>query len=104
MKTVLTPYVLGSLIEQGYIYMLARTESIIKDGLVRIKLTPVKYKPRLEELPLEYDTYFKITSEPMQMACGVDETEIIVINEEITEDFKRLSFKKQNYIRPYSEC
>ena len=89
MKTVLKPHILGSLIEQGYTYMLAKTENVIKDGTsVSIKLTPVKYKPRLEELPLEYDTYFKITREPMQMACGVDDTEIILINVKENEDLK----------------
>jgi hypothetical protein len=79
MKTVLTPHLLGFLIERGYTYCLAKTQtSTQSDSSVNITLTPVKVKPQLECLPLGYDTYFKITREPMQMACGIDDTEIYI--------------------------
>lgn len=77
MKTLLTPHLLGFLIERGYTYCLAKTQSISKlNASVRITLTPVKFRPVLEKLPFGYDTYYKITREPMQMACGIDDTEI----------------------------
>lgn len=79
MKTPLTPHLLGFLIERGYTYCLAKTRSTSKvNASVIITLTPVKEKPVLENLPAGYDTYFKITREPMQMACGIDDTEIYV--------------------------
>ncbi|HYK77963.1 MAG TPA: hypothetical protein VEV16_13385 [Daejeonella sp.] len=79
MKTPLTPHLLGFLIERGYTYCLAKTRSTSKlSASVIITLTPVKEKPMLETLPLGYDTYFRITREPMQMACGIDDTEIYI--------------------------
>jgi hypothetical protein len=79
MKTVLTPHLLGFLIERGYTYCLAKTQAISKaEASVTITLTPVKVKPQLEAMPPGYDTYFKITREPMQMACGIDDTEIYI--------------------------
>ncbi|MEJ6981798.1 hypothetical protein WG906_15125 [Pedobacter sp. P351] len=79
MKVQLTPPILDYLIGQGYTYCLSRTQTINKGNTdVTITLTPVTVKPRLETLPLGYDTYFNITQEPKQMALGVDETEILV--------------------------
>jgi hypothetical protein len=79
MKTVLTPHLLGFLIERGYTYCLAKTNTISKaEASVNITLTPVKVKPELDSMPPGYDTYFKITREPMQMACGIDDTEIYI--------------------------
>lgn len=79
MKIQLTPSILDYLIEQGYKYCLSNTQSIDKGNTdVTITLTPVTWRPRLETMPLEYDTYFNITQEPRQMAWGVDETEILV--------------------------
>ena len=79
MKTVLTPHLLGFLIERGYTYCLAKTKTISKaEASVSITLTPVKVKPQLESMPSGYDTYFKITREPMQMACGIDDTEVYI--------------------------
>jgi hypothetical protein len=79
MKTVLTPHLLGFLIERGYTYCLAQTQTISKAGAyVGITLTPVKVKPELEGMPFGYDTYFRITREPMQMACGIDDTEVYI--------------------------
>ena len=79
MKTILTPHLLGFLIERGYTYCMAQTQNITKaDAYVAITLTPVKIKPELESLPNGYDTFFKITREPMQMACGIDDTEVYI--------------------------
>jgi len=79
MKTILTPHLLGFLIERGYTYCLAKTQVVSKtDASVNITLTPVKVKPHLEDMPAGYDTYFKITREPMQMACGIDDTEVYI--------------------------
>jgi len=79
MKTILTPHLLGFLIERGYTYCLAKTQVVSKtDASVNITLTPVKVKPELESMPAGYDTYFKITREPMQMACGIDDTEVYI--------------------------
>ena len=79
MKTVLTPHLLGFLIERGYTYCLAKTQNVSKaNASVNITLTPIKIKPQLESLPSGYDTYFKITREPMQMACGIDDTEVYI--------------------------
>jgi hypothetical protein len=79
MKIQLTPSILDYLIEQGYKYCLSNTQSIDKGSTdVTITLTPVTRRPRLETMPLEYDTFFNITQEPRQMAMGVDETEILV--------------------------
>lgn len=92
MKTVLTPHLLGFLIERGYTYCLASTKAISKaDASVCITLTPVKVKPQLESMPSGYDTYFKITREPMQMACGIDDTEVY-----ISLDLKRGSGRLQD--------
>ena len=79
MKTILTPHLLGFLIERGYTHCLAKTQVVSKsDATVSITLTPVKVKPQLESMPSGYDTYFKITREPMQMACGIDDTEVYI--------------------------
>jgi hypothetical protein len=77
MKTILTPHLLGFLIERGYTYCLARTQTDY-NGSVKISLTPVKEKPVLDTLPNDFDTYYKITREPMQMACGIEDTQIYV--------------------------
>lgn len=92
MKTVLTPHLLGFLIERGYTYCLAKTQTTSKaDATVNITLTPVKIKPGLDNLPVGYDTYFKITREPMQMACGIDDTEVYLsldLKQEKTRTFE----------------
>jgi hypothetical protein len=94
MKTILTPHLLGFLIERGYTYCLAKTQNTSKaDASVNITLTPVKVKPGLNNLPLGYDTYFKITREPMQMACGIDDTEVY-LNLDLKQDRSR-NYEKQ---------
>jgi hypothetical protein len=79
MKTILTPHLLGFLIERGYTHCLAKTQSVSKtNASVCITLTPVKVKPVLQDLPIGYDTYYRITREPMQMASGIDDTEVYI--------------------------
>ncbi len=95
MKTILTPHLLGFLIERGYTHCLAQTQVVSKaDASVIITLTPVKVKPELKSLPFGYDTYFKITREPMQMACGIDET-VVYISLDLKENEPRLHQDQQ---------
>ena len=68
---------LGELIEKGYKYTAAKTQNL-DDSTVKIILRPLKNKPQLTSLPLGFDTYYRITSEPLQMACGVDGTLVVV--------------------------
>lgn len=79
MKAVLTRSVVRYLVLQGYRYCLSKTESIQKnDASVSITLTPVRSRPATRFLPEGYDTYFSIMDEPLQMANGIDDTEILV--------------------------
>ncbi|TSD63886.1 PAS domain S-box protein [Inquilinus sp. KBS0705] len=68
MNIPFTPQLLGDLIEKGYTYVLASTN---QPG-TGITLRPVREKPDLNTLPDGFETFYKITREPMQMACGVD--------------------------------
>ena len=77
MKTLLTPHLLGFLIERGYTFCFAKTQNFY-DGRVRITLTPVKGNPLLNDLGQDNNPCFKITREPMQMAYGIKGTEIYV--------------------------
>ena len=64
---------------QGYKYCLSKTSNIEgRDASVSITLTPVKSRPLTRFLPQGYDTYFSIMHEPMQMAEGIDDTEVLV--------------------------
>ena len=86
MRTFLTPNLLGFLIERGYNYCLAKIKiSHTPHAITVVTLTPVKYNPGLEALPREYDVFFKMTREPIQMALGVVNTEVYV----------NLNFKKR---------
>ncbi|MFA6086071.1 PAS domain-containing protein [Mucilaginibacter sp.] len=89
MKIPFTPQLLGDLIEKGYTYMLANTNT---DGSAEstIILKPVREKPDLSNLPQGYETFYKITREPMQLACADADTIIMVdyttMNDSITSD------------------
>ena len=64
---------------QGYKYCLSKTSNIeARDASVSITLTPVKSRPITRFLPKGYDTYFSIMHEPLQMADGIDDTEVLV--------------------------
>lgn len=79
MKTALTPFLLKFLVDQGYQYLLSRTENINHpDASVQITLTPVLTRPQLRRLPRDFDTYFNLNKEPRIMAEGVDDTLILV--------------------------
>lgn len=89
MRTLLTPNLLGFLIERGYKYCLAQIQINKKpDTITIVTLTPVKVDPKLEGVPQGYDSYFKITREPMQMAFGVINTEIY-LNLDLKKDRKQ---------------
>lgn len=87
MKTPFTPQLLGDLIEKGYTYVLASTDSASAD-INSLVLKPVREKPRLDNLPYGFATFYKITREPMQFACGVDgvtiEVDYATLNPQIT--------------------
>ncbi|RYY33709.1 MAG: PAS domain S-box protein [Sphingobacteriaceae bacterium] len=69
MNVTLTPQLLGDLIEKGYTYMLASTTHNSDDSTPVI-LRPVKKLPVLQDLPDGYETYYRITREPMQLVCS----------------------------------
>lgn len=77
MKTYLTPQLLGFLIERGFTYCLSKT--IITGGTAcEIILTPLKAEPGPEDFSAGYDSCYKITREPFQMAAGLYETEVYI--------------------------
>lgn len=79
MKAILTCSVVRFLVLQGYKYCLSKTTVVEKkDASVSITLTPVRSRPQTRFLPLDYDTYFSIMREPLQMAEGIDDTEVLV--------------------------
>jgi PAS domain S-box-containing protein len=89
MKIPFTPQLLGDLIEKGYTYVLASTvaDASLADA-THLVLKPVREKPRLDSLPDGFATFYKITREPMQFACGVDgvtiEIDYATLNPQIT--------------------
>ncbi|PWK80355.1 PAS domain S-box-containing protein [Mucilaginibacter oryzae] len=79
MRTPLTSQLLGDLIEKGYNYMLVNTGiNQLTADTVDITLTPVKQKPDLDKLPPNFETFYHITREPMQLACGVDGANVYI--------------------------
>lgn len=84
MKTILTPQLLGFLIEKGFTYCLSKTQVNVEADSLEVVLTPVKVKPLLGNMPSGYDTCFKITREPMKMAYGNSQAEV----------YMNLDFKK----------
>jgi hypothetical protein len=86
MRLNLTPIIHTFLTAHGYQYCLSRTQSFQTshdDPEVTIVLFPVKEKPKLENLPEEYDTFFNLSKEPAMMAGGIGDTEVLV---ELTDD------------------
>lgn len=89
MNIPFTPQLLGDLIEKGYTYVLASSQANPQlADITHMVLKPVRKKPNLINLPAEFDTFYKITREPMQLACGVDgvivEVDYDTANPEIT--------------------
>lgn len=77
-EILLTPQILGMLIDQGYTYALARSELYTDDGFETIRLSPMKEKPQLPELPNGYQTFYKLTHEPLQMLSSGENTRLLV--------------------------
>lgn len=77
MEFPLNPHLLGELIEKGYKYTAARTENLDEKN-IKIILRPLKNKPELSSLPAGFETYYRITSEPLQMVCGIEDTIVVV--------------------------
>ncbi|MGY4536002.1 PAS domain S-box-containing protein [Mucilaginibacter sp. UYNi724] len=89
MKIPFTPQLLGDLIEKGYTYVLASThDDPSSPAASNMVLKPVREKPKLNNLPDGFNTFYKITGEPMQLACGVDgvtiEVDYATLNQNIT--------------------
>ncbi len=89
MKIPFTPQLFGDLIEKGYTYVLASTSADPSSAEAsNMVLKPVRGKPKLIALPYGYDTFYKITREPMQLACGVEgvtvEVDYATLNQTIT--------------------
>ncbi|MFD0793135.1 PAS domain-containing protein [Mucilaginibacter litoreus] len=90
MRIPFTPQLLGDLIEKGYTYMLASSKSDEQNAeTTHIILLPVREKPRLTDLPEGFETFYKITREPLQLACGIEgvvvEVEYATQNPSLTE-------------------
>ncbi|MBE9584704.1 PAS domain S-box protein [Mucilaginibacter sp. JRF] len=79
MKVALTPQLLGDLIEKGFTHMLA-SENYEADASrnAPLILKPLKSAPVLQQLPDGYQTYYRITREPMQMCCGLADIDVWV--------------------------
>jgi PAS domain S-box-containing protein len=77
MKIPFTPQLLGDLIEKGYTYLLASTAEEPSLETV-LTLKPVRKKPELYNLPEGYETFYRITREPMVMAAGINETIVML--------------------------
>jgi PAS domain S-box-containing protein len=99
MKIPFTPQLLGDLIEKGYTYMLANTNAPYQLTDITIVLKPVREKPDLNHLPKGYETFYKITREPMQLACSVTETIIMVDYETISDSITSDDVFEDSYFR-----
>jgi PAS domain S-box-containing protein len=98
MNIPLTPQLVGELIEKGYTYVLSNTSSDV-NGQVTITLKPVRQKPGTGQLPVGYETYHKITQEPLQWACGVDNTTIMVDYNTRNENISPEDILEDGYFR-----
>lgn len=102
MKIPFTPQLLGDLIEKGYTYLLASSadEPSTETAIV---LKPVREKPELVNLPEGYETYYKITREPMMMACGLGETAVMVEYETRNDSITSKDIFDDSYFRMSEE-
>jgi PAS domain S-box-containing protein len=100
MRTPLTPQLLGDLIEKGYEYLLVKISlNQQQDEAVDITLVPIKEKPELNKLPAGVETFYRITREPMQLACGVDNTSIFIEYQTFDETITGQDFFDDSYFR-----
>ncbi|MBD1394018.1 PAS domain-containing protein [Mucilaginibacter glaciei] len=98
MQIPLSPQLLGDLIEKGYTHMLASTATDAAAN-VSIVLTPVREKPKLANLPDGYDTFYRITQEPMQLACSANETTTVVDYETFDKTITGEDIFEDSYFR-----
>ena len=98
MKIPLTPQLLGDLIDKGYKWMLTSTDADTADNETII-LRPVREKPALIHLPDGYETFYKITGEPMMLACSPGETIVLVDYETISETITSDDIFEDSYFR-----
>jgi len=78
--------------------MLANTTAGSNDETT-IVLKPVRKKPSLLSLPDGYEAYYRITREPMQLACSVDDTTVLVDYETISENITGEDIFEDSYFR-----
>lgn len=103
METLLTPQLLGSLLDQGYTYAMAKIEIFTEDELEVISLTPLKEKPGVEDIPEEFHTFYKLTHEPLQLLNAGPHIRLIVqLNSSITSLVNNEANYDDRYFR-YSE-
>jgi PAS domain S-box-containing protein len=98
MKIPFTPQLLGDLIEKGYTYLLASTAAEASTETI-VTLKPVRKKPALVNLPEGYETFYKITREPMVMAAGITDTSIMVEYETINDTITGKDIFDDSYFR-----
>ncbi|GAB3922126.1 hypothetical protein GCM10028827_06520 [Mucilaginibacter myungsuensis] len=79
MKLQLTTDLLYFLVNQDYRYLYSKTLFDEEQDQIRISLTPTQTKPRVRQLPAMYDTFFSINREPVQMAEGIDDQTLVVV-------------------------
>jgi len=102
MKIPFTPQLLGDLIEKGYQWVLAST-SVDASADTTIILKPVREKPVLVQLPEGYETFYRITREPMLLACNVAGTTVMVDYETISNSITGDDIFEDSYFRMSEE-
>lgn len=98
MQIPLTPQLLGDLIEKGYTHVLAHTDTNLDDNIT-IVLKPVREKPSLSNLPNGYETAYRITQEPLLMACNESETAVVVEYDTINTSISGEDIFEDSYFR-----
>lgn len=102
MNVPLTPQLLGDLIEKGFTYVLASVAFDEADTESSpLVLKPVKAEPALTNLPEGFQTYYKITREPLQMVCG--DTPIVLQYDAVTAGDGSSSIYDDTYFRMSEE-
>ncbi|AYL99172.1 PAS domain-containing protein [Mucilaginibacter celer] len=104
MRIPLTSQLLGDLIEKGYSYVLVKVIVNQQAGeTVEITLIPVKQKPELNKLPPDFETFYRITREPMQLACGIDNTNVYIEYQTFDETITDADIFNDTYFRMSEE-
>lgn len=104
MRTPLTSQLLGDLIEKGYTYMLVKVMmSQQADETVDITLVPIKQKPELNKLPANFETFYRITREPMQLACGAGNNNVYIEYQTFDDSLTGTDIFNDTYFRMSEE-